>query len=107
MRNNMNLQSFQFKLGIYSTKLVFLSLHKSRFFLYDIHFILVLVERWRPETHTFHMSVGECTITLQDASILLSLRINGEAMTSGDVHDQGEVCQLGVTPVYPDKKGVG
>lgn len=36
-----------------------------------------MVERWRPETHTFHLPVGECTITLEDVSLQLGLRVNG------------------------------
>ncbi|QHO33888.1 uncharacterized protein DS421_9g262240 [Arachis hypogaea] len=39
-----------------------------------------LVERWRPETHTFHLSVGEVTVTLEDVSYILDLPINGEAI---------------------------
>ncbi|QHO54475.1 uncharacterized protein DS421_2g57100 [Arachis hypogaea] len=40
-----------------------------------------LVERWRPEAHTFHLPVGEVTVTLEDVSYILGLPINGEAVT--------------------------
>ena len=40
-----------------------------------------LMERWRPETHTFHLPVGEMTVTLQDVSCLWGLPIRGEPVT--------------------------
>ncbi|CAN1781562.1 Protein MAIN-LIKE 2, partial [Linum perenne] len=46
--------------------------------------ITALVERWRPETSTFHLYHGEATITLEDVYFLTSLSIDGE----GDVDDQ-------------------
>ncbi|QHO01909.1 uncharacterized protein DS421_13g419240 [Arachis hypogaea] len=37
-----------------------------------------LVERWRPETHTSHLPVGEVTVTLEDVIHILGLQVNGE-----------------------------
>ena len=45
---------------------------------YDHSLITCLVDRWRPETHTFHFRWGEMAPTLQDVSYLLGLPLSGE-----------------------------
>ena len=42
--------------------------------------ITALVDRWRPETHTFHLMTGEMTPTLQDVSMILGLPIDGRPL---------------------------
>ncbi|RYR63420.1 hypothetical protein Ahy_A04g021221 [Arachis hypogaea] len=46
---------------------------------HDCAYCRAFVERWRPEMHTFHMSFGECTVTLQDVAFQLGLPVDGEA----------------------------
>lgn len=55
----------------------------------DWSLVTALVERWRPETHTFHLPVGECTITLQDVSVILGLRVDGQAVTGSTDFKEG------------------
>ncbi|CAN0866370.1 Serine/threonine-protein phosphatase 7 long form homolog [Linum grandiflorum] len=38
------------------------------------------MERWRPETNTFHIYHGECTVTLQDVANLTGLPMTGGAL---------------------------
>ncbi|XP_016196116.1 serine/threonine-protein phosphatase 7 long form homolog [Arachis ipaensis] len=45
-----------------------------RDFTFDNSLISTLVERWRPETHTFYLPWGEVIITLQDVAYHLGLR---------------------------------
>lgn len=47
----------------------------------DKGILTALVERWRPETHTFHFPTGECTITLEDVYMLLGLNVGGFPVT--------------------------
>jgi len=44
----------------------------------DRSLLSALVDRWRPETHTFHLPCGEMAPTLQDVAMLLGLSITGD-----------------------------
>jgi hypothetical protein len=44
----------------------------------DNSLLSCLVDRWRPETHTFHFRWGEMAPTLQDVSLLLGLPLEGD-----------------------------
>ncbi|KAA3485977.1 serine/threonine-protein phosphatase 7 long form-like protein [Gossypium australe] len=63
--------------------------------------ISALIERWRLETHTFHLPCGEVIITLQDVAVQLGLSIEGEAVTGlGKLLDPWATCErlLGRVP---------
>ncbi|XVF71774.1 hypothetical protein PTKIN_Ptkin12aG0066200 [Pterospermum kingtungense] len=66
----------------------------------DNPLISALVERWRRETNTFHFTVGEMTVTLQDVAFLLGLAIDGKPVIGITYTTCGTVCQkyLGKVP---------
>ncbi|MFQ6621857.1 hypothetical protein Gotur_002941, partial [Gossypium turneri] len=51
--------------------------------MFDLRYDLIsaLVERWPPETLTFHFPCGECTVTLEDVALQLGLPIDGSPVT--------------------------
>ncbi|MFQ6659024.1 hypothetical protein Gotur_028068, partial [Gossypium turneri] len=59
----------------------------------DPKLISALIERWRPETHTFHLPCRECTITLEDGTVCYELlgailnNINGGQIEMGWLRD--------------------
>ena len=88
----------------YLRQIGFYGAYRVGFIQYDWGLITALVERWCVETHTFHLPVGETTITLQDVGIILGLPVDGIAVTGIDQTRSREqwqaLCQelLGFTP---------
>ncbi|KAF1884777.1 hypothetical protein Lal_00028664 [Lupinus albus] len=78
----------------------FSKLSSLRSFNIDPCLITALVERWRPETHTFHLPHGECTITLEDVSLQLGVNVNGLPIDGPTYFDWNEICEelLGKVP---------
>ncbi|KAL8119562.1 hypothetical protein AgCh_016895 [Apium graveolens] len=54
---------------------------------HDAGLISAFLDRWRPETHTFHLRFGEATVTLEDVYYILGLRSVGRPVLpiGGDV----------------------
>jgi hypothetical protein len=49
---------------------------RSRFG-FDYQLVCALLDRWRPETHSFHFPWGEMAVTLEDAALLFGLPCSG------------------------------
>ncbi|KAL0009337.1 hypothetical protein SO802_010839 [Lithocarpus litseifolius] len=54
--------------------------------------ITTLVERWRPETHTFHLPHGEMGINLQDIEVMLGLLVDGLPVTRKTDMNWSRLC---------------
>ncbi|MFQ6650635.1 hypothetical protein Gotur_023627 [Gossypium turneri] len=69
----------------------------------DLRFDLLsaLVERWLPETHTFHFPCGECTVILKDVALQFGLPIDRSPVTGvSSFTDPAALCYqlLGDSP---------
>jgi hypothetical protein len=53
-------------------------------FNFDAPPIAAVMDRWRPEKHTFHLLVSEMTLSLEDATMLGGLSCAGEATSFFD-----------------------
>ncbi|CAN1224208.1 Protein MAIN-LIKE 2, partial [Linum perenne] len=63
--------------------------------------VTALLERWWPETNTFHLIQGEVTITLQEVEVLTGIPTMGlPVIVVPDGRSTSEICQqwLGATP---------
>jgi len=67
----------------------------------DHHLVTALVEPWRPKTHTFHLPIGECTITLEDVALQLGIRVGGRPVTDATYYDWEEMCEQYLSVVPP------
>ncbi|CAH9097143.1 unnamed protein product [Cuscuta epithymum] len=67
----------------------------------DKALLTALLERWRQETHTFHLPVSEVIVTLGDVAVLTGLEVDGRAVTGTACRQWVEECErlLGVRPL--------
>jgi hypothetical protein len=47
----------------------------------DAPLLTAFVDRWRPETHSFHLPCGEMSVLLEDVAYQFGLRLDGLPVT--------------------------
>ncbi|KAH7852808.1 hypothetical protein Vadar_029456 [Vaccinium darrowii] len=95
---------------VYVRKTNLEGLLRAPFVALDCALIIALVERWRPETHSFHLGPGKKTVTLQVVEVILGLPVKGEAVTeSSDLKDIQQFCMrlLGKAPSKSNNEFTG
>ena len=71
----------------------------------DHALITALVERWRSETHSFHLSHGQMTITLQDMEVIMGVPVDGlSLMGYTEMLNWGKLCGNLLGHRLPDKE---
>ncbi|XBI08897.1 hypothetical protein VPH35_136566 [Triticum aestivum] len=63
--------------------------------------VSALADRWRPETHSFHLRTGEMIVTLEDVSLITGLAIDGRPLcmsTDSDGCRQQMTAFIGMSP---------
>ena len=92
----------------YVIHLGFYGIYQMGHIMIDWPLITSIVERCQPETHMFHVPVGEMMITFQNVAIILGLHIHGPAVIEACVFNVVKLCLdlLGVIPPVDALKGV-
>jgi hypothetical protein len=75
----------------------------------DVTLLPALVDRWRPETHSFHLPCGKMTVGMQDTTMILSVPLEGlpvsEIIQSPGWRDMVELhIGVGVRPPDADER---
>ncbi|RWR76270.1 protein MAIN-LIKE 1-like protein [Cinnamomum micranthum f. kanehirae] len=77
-------------------------LAQMRWMRIDHALIIGMIERWRPEMNTFHISSGEAAITLEEVAYINGLPIDGPPVTGRTYthYKIDDLCRelLGVVP---------
>ena len=67
--------------------------------------LTALIDRWRPETHSFHLWTEEMIVTLQDVSMITALPIEGKPLcmsTNFEGWRQQMEALIGMSPLEPE-----
>ncbi|CAN1309999.1 Protein MAIN-LIKE 2 [Linum perenne] len=75
-------------------------------FTLDPELITALVERWRPETSTFHLYHGEATITLEGVYFLTGLSVDGQtSIHTIEQHCHAYILDFFGSCIFTDRYG--
>ncbi|KAE8787692.1 mutator protein [Hordeum vulgare] len=72
--------------------------------------VTALIDRWRPETHSFHPRTGEMTVTIQDVSMITALPIEGKPLcmsTDSEGWRHQMEALIGMSPQEPEVEDGG
>ena len=71
----------------------------------DHALITALVERWQPETHSFHLSHDEVTIMLQDMEVIMGVLVDGLLVVGyTNMDNWGNLCADLLGHRLPDRE---
>ncbi|XP_021755515.1 protein MAIN-LIKE 1-like [Chenopodium quinoa] len=69
----------------------------------DFPLISAFVERWQPDTNTFHLPFGEMTIMLHDVHYILGIRVDGDMVVGDLPSDQYRTLVGGLLQLTPEE----